>query len=314
MNVTVEDDMADPTVLSSGLTRHRARNFLHKALLLLAMAGLLGALGWLFGGFQGLMLAFGLGFFFMLVSPSFSPKIILRMYGARPLDPDRAPEVAEIVRELSRRADLDMPPDLYVLPIRFLNAVSVGSGDDRALGVTVGLLQILDRRELTAVIGHELGHLATGDTRVTQLADVLGRVTEVMGSIGKLLLFLNLAFWVLGEPIVSWLVIAILIFAPVVSGLLQLALARTREFSADLNAVRLTGDPEGLARALRKLEEVNESLVRRFLVPGYRDRAPSVLRSHPHIDARIERLEDLESDVERRPVDTDTGGHSLSAA
>jgi heat shock protein HtpX len=275
------------------LVKHRAKNIFHTVVLLVAMAGVLALLGWLLAGTTGLAIAAIFGALSMLFSPNLSPRLIFRLYRARPLDRRQAPVAHRIVEQLAERAGLGYTPQVYYIPSRLLNAITVGQKEEAAIGVTDGVLRGLDAREFAGVVAHEIAHIANNDTRVMGMADLIGRITSMMSSFGKILLLINLPLVVSGAVTIPWSIVLVLLLAPMLSGLLQLALSRTREFDADLNAVRLTGDPQGLARALEKLEHYNESFVKHLLMPGYRQSEPSLLRTHPHTEARLERLEEL---------------------
>jgi len=109
------------------------------------------------------------------------------------------------------------------------------------------------------------------------------------------LLFLNLPLLLAGGYHIPWVPILILVFAPTFSGLIQLALSRTREYEADRGAVALTGDPEALISALLKMEQQTSHLLEQLLLPGQRIPEPSLLRTHPRTEDRIRRLRALES-------------------
>ena len=161
--------------------------------------------------------------------------------------------------------------------------------------MTDGLLRELDPRELVGVLAHEVSHIRNNDLRVMGLADLFSRATGLLSFLGQLLLLLNLPLILIAEVAINWWAIALLVFAPSLSALAQLALSRTREFDADLNAARLTGDPDGLASALRKLEYIQGGWLERIFLPGRRAPQPSVLRTHPATDERVARLAQLKS-------------------
>jgi heat shock protein HtpX len=252
-------------------------------LLLLALIGLAIA------GTTGLWWAIVVGLFFLLFGRQVSPQWVLRSQRARPLTPYEAPDLYQLIELLARRAGLRAAPRLYYIPQDVPNAFTVGRGQEAVLGITAGLLQRLDRRELTAVLAHELSHIQHNDMRVLTFAGFIHRMTTLFSGIGQFLLFVNFPLLLMGRATISWSAILLMIAAPTLSGLLHLALSRTREFKADLGAVKLTGDPAGLAFALRKLEQFQSSWLR-LLLPGQRLPESAVLRTHPHTQERVERL------------------------
>lgn len=281
------------------LLSHQLHNAFHTGLLLLGMAGLMATLGWLLWGAAGVLVAVALALLFPAFAPPMSNRWILRLYRAEPLTSSQAPQLFHITRELARRAGLRAMPRLYYIPSRVMNAFAVGSADQAGIGLTDGLLRQLDARELANVLGHEVGHIRNGDLRVMALADFISRVTSHFSLIGQFLLLFTLPMVLMGTaPTSRFLPIAILVVAPTLSTLLQLALSRTREFAADLEAVRLTGDPEGLARALLKMERYQQSWLERVFLPGRRNPGPSYLRTHPGTEDRLARLQSL---VDRSP-------------
>ncbi len=158
------------------------------------------------------------------------------------------------------------------------------------------MLRQLEPRELAGVLAHEVSHVRNNDPWVMGLADVTSRITGWFSMLGQILFLLNIPLVLMGAVSISWLAIALLIFAPTLSGLIQLALSRTREYDADIGAVELTGDPRGLASALAKLERTQGRWLEQILMPGRRVPDPSLLRTHPPTAERIERLLALTSD------------------
>ncbi|RIK29446.1 MAG: peptidase M48 [Chloroflexi bacterium] len=285
---------------------HTLLNWVHTTLLLAGILLILALLGWFLAGATGIIWAVVLGAFSLLFGQQLSPQLVLRMYRARPLAPQEAPGLYQIVHELARRAGLAAAPTLYYVPSRLLNAFAVGTRRNAAIGVTDGMLRTLTERELTGVLAHEMSHIRNNDMRVMGIADVASRITGLFSTFGKLLLFLNLPLILMGETPISWWAILLLIFAPLISGLLQLALSRTREFDADLGAVQLTGDPLGLASALNKLEYYSVNIWQQILFPGYRVPDPSLLRTHPHTKDRIARLRQLAPTAQQTPHPAET--------
>ncbi|HLW27438.1 MAG TPA: zinc metalloprotease HtpX [Kiloniellales bacterium] len=278
--------------------RHRRRNLLQSLLLLVGMGLLLAVCALLLLGPTASLWA-ALGWLLaVLLGPRLEPAAALAMLGARPIARHQFPRGYAILDQLSRRAELPQVPTLYHMPSRQLNAFTVGARGKAAIAVTTGLLQQLNAREFAAVMAHEIGHIVNHDLWVMNLADTLSRLTRIMGFTGILLLFFGLPLLLTGDAGIGWILGALLLaFAPTAASLLQLALSRTREFDADLEAVALTGDPYGLAAALTKLERQQHGLWY-FLTGRAQSSTPSLLRTHPATEERIERLRSLQEDPE----------------
>lgn len=272
---------------------HAWRNRLQSLFLLAAMGGFMALLGWLLWGESGVWMMLFTTALGVVFNPGISPRWVMRLYGARPLRREQAPELFDTVEQLARRAGLERPPELYWVPSSMLNAFAVGTPAHSAVAVTDGLLRNLDLRELTGVLAHEISHVRNRDLWVMGLADLFSRATSTPSLFGQFLLLANLPLILLGGAVISWSAILLLVFAPTLSGLAQLALSRTREYDADLNAARLTGDPDGLASALAKIERVQGSWLERIFLPGRRVPEPSLLRTHPETADRIARLMEL---------------------
>lgn len=216
--------------------RHRLLNAVQSLLLVAAMAAILTGLGWILAGSTGIWYALAGGTALLGLNPRFSPRLILGMYGARALGPRHAPEPNAMLATLAGRASLPAAPDLYYVPSRILNAFAVGSRRDSAVAVTDALLRALTPRELAGVLAHEVSHVRHNDMWVMGLADMFSRMTRMFSSFGQLLLLLNFPLLLLSEYTISWTAILILVLAPTLSALIQLALSRTREYDADLGA------------------------------------------------------------------------------
>ena len=282
--------------------RHKLRNLVHSILLLGGIVGLLALCGWLLFGPEGLV-GMALGAAIALAfSPTISPRMVLRLYRAREIAPHDLPQVLRMLAMLAERAGLERVPRLYYVPSRMLNAFAVGSPDDAVIAVTDGVLRALDLRELGGVLAHEISHIRNRDLWLMGIAEVAGRLTRLMTGFGLVLLIIGLPLWLSGAASLPWLLIPLLVFAPQITTLLQLALSRAREFDADLDAAGLTGDPGGLASALAKLEHYQRGAWEQILMPGRRLPEPSVLRTHPPTSERIARLEALSGAPALRPL------------
>jgi heat shock protein HtpX len=285
---------AVPSIDTDIWLQHAWRNRLQSLFLLAVMAAFLGALGWLLWGRDGLFVLVSVGVVAVLANPAISPWLIMRMYSARPLGRDEAPVLWHALSELAARAELASCPQLLYVPSRMLNAFAVGSRDQSAIAVTDGLLRKLELDELIGVLAHEVSHIRSNDVWIMGLADLFSRATSLLSLLGQFLLLLNLPLILFSQVTVSWWVILLLISAPSLSALAQLALSRTREYDADLNAARLTGDPTALARALAEIEQVQGGWLEHIFLPGRRIPEPSMLRTHPRTQDRIQRLKALQ--------------------
>ena len=291
--------MIDTTTIDpAALRRHRLMNTLHTWLLAGGSLALLAVTAWVFGGFLGVVLAVGFGAVSLAAVRRVSPQLVLSMYKARPVTEAEFPAGVRIVRVLAERAKLPAVPRLHIIPSQMLNAFAVGRRPDSVIAITDALARRLTTRELAGVLAHEISHIAHEDIKVMALADIVSRFTSVMSTVGLLTLIINLGgmFGGAGEQ-VPWLAVLVLLAAPTVGGLLQMALSRTREFDADFGAAVLTGDPDGLASALRKLERARGRLWEGILLPGGRIPDPSALRTHPATRDRLERLAALKAEM-----------------
>ena len=276
--------------------RHALLNRLQSLTLLAAIAGFGALLGWLLWGVSVVIVLLLAAAVLLLLNPAARPQLIMRMYRASPLTAWETPRLIALLHELARRAELPAIPVLYYVPSRMVNAFAVGTPTQAAIAVTDGLLRTLDLRETAGVLAHELSHIKSNDLRVMGIADLFSRLTSFLSLFGQILLLLNLPLLLLSGVAINWFAILVLIFAPTLSVLAQLGLSRTREYDADLNAAQLTGDPEGLARALVKIERVQGTWLERLFLPGRGVPEPSSLRTHPRTQDRVRRLMELQTD------------------
>jgi len=277
----------------SAFLQHKTRNALHSLLMILLMGGLCAWLAWFIGGMPLAIYSAAIILFLYRMNPVASPDLAMRLFRARPLEAGEAPALVQLVSELSRRAGMENPPRIYYLPSDVMNAFTAGTPRDAAIALSDGLLRRLDWRELGGVLAHELMHVVNRDTRLMAFADLTSRLTGFLSFTGQLLLLINLPLLLLGEATLPWVPILLLIAAPTLSTLVQLALSRSREYEADLGAAAITGDPLGLASALGKLESMQQTLFGRLFHPLPRIPDPSMLRTHPPTEERVRRLIEL---------------------
>jgi len=262
------------------------------------MFGILALTGYIMWGVNGVIGAVLLSLFLIYSVSRASPKMLLKMYKAKALGPRDLPELQDLFDRLVERAELEHPPTLYYVPSKMLNAFATGREEQAVVAVTHGLLQHMNNREIAGVLAHELSHIKHKDVWVMGLADVFSRLTNTMGQIGQLMLLLSLGALLLDiKPPIPMLCVVVLLLAPLGSTLLQVALSRTREYEADLGAVRITGDPAGLASALQKVEKAKKSWLQ-AVMPGRKIPEPAMLRTHPPTQERVERLMALEGGLD----------------
>lgn len=240
-----------------------------------------------------------------LVSWFGAGRMVAGLTGAKPVGRDAYPEVRALLEEVSIGAGLDRTPPLYVIDDPAPNAFAAGQDPARAyVAVTTGLLAVMDRRELRAVLAHEVAHVRNRDVRLMTLAAVLAGVVLIVGDL------LLQAMWFGGgdedaSPIAAILGLVALILAPLGMAMLQGALSRRREYLADAAAAEITGDIEGMARALavleidpRHLRHTGKATAHMYIESplrterGARGSWGGLFATHPPTDARIAALEE----------------------
>ncbi len=275
---------------------HRFHNFLQTVSIISAMALLLGLSAELLLGEGAFLWAVFTTVFTLLLRPQVPIKLMMRFYRAQPISYYESPKLVEVVESLALKAKLTTIPKLYYIPSSVTNAFTVGTQSESAIAVTDGLLRRLSTRELTNVLAHEISHLKHHDINVMGLADLVSRLTRLMSSVGLILIIFSFPLFLFSEIELSLVGVMLLIIAPVCINFLQAALSRTREYSADIGAIELTGDPGGLASALNKV--YNFDVNRLQSVFTHKGAEPSLLRSHPPTEERVRRLLALQKEKE----------------
>lgn len=270
------------------------------AALLAALTLFLVFVGRLIGGPTGMVFALALAGVMNFVSYWYSDKIVLKMYNAQPVSPAQAPDLYQLVQGLAVRAELPMPT-VYIIPKDSPNAFATGRNPENAVvAVTQGLLQMMDREELSGVLAHELAHIKNRDI-------LIGTIAATMA--GAIMMLANMAKWsaIFGgfggndddSPLGFLGVILMAILAPIGAMLIQMAVSRTREYQADATSARITGNPKGLARALGKLGaysgrmpmNADPATAHMFIVnPLSGGGVASMFSTHPPLEERIARL------------------------
>ena len=276
-------------------------NIFKTALLLAVLTIMLVFLGGAIGGRQGMVIAFFFALAMNFFSYWFSDKIVLRMYGARPITEAEAPRLHGIVRQLALRAQIPMPP-VYLIGSDTPNAFATGrSPEHAAVAVTEGILRILNDEELEGVLAHELSHVKNRDVLISTIAATLAGAITMLAHMGQYAAMFGGARRDGdeeggGNPIVL-LIMAIV--APIAAMLVQLAVSRSREYQADATGAALAGRPWGLASALEKLQvaqqvapmDANPATAHLFIVNPLSGRSlMNLFSTHPPLEDRIARL------------------------
>ena len=268
-------------------------------LLMAALSGLFMITGQVMGGQSGmvmaLVMAIGMNFF----AYWFSDKIALKMSRARPVSSSEAPELHSMVDSLAATAKLPKP-GVYIMPGETPNAFATGRNPEHAaVAVTEGLLRLLNRDELEGVLAHELAHIKNRDILISSIAAVMA---------GAISYLATMAQWAMifgggrgedeeGGGLIGSL--AMMIIAPMAAMLIQMAISRSREYSADATGAEICGKPQDLASALKRLAEynqqrpmqVNPATAQMYIVnPLHGQSLARLFSTHPPISERIKRL------------------------
>ena len=278
--------------------------------LLLAIVGY--AVGFLFmnSGIWGVTVAMIIGFIYALTMIFQSTEIVMSMNGAREVDRNEEPVLYHVVEDMAMVAQIPMPR-VYVIDDPGLNAFATGSNpQNAAVAATSGLLEIMNREELEAVIGHEVSHIRNLDIRISTIAVALASAITLLSSMAGRMMWWGGASRSRrnsdrdsGGLEVIMLVISLLaiVLAPLAATLVQLAISRQREFLADASSVELTRNPQGMINALLKLENsqpmthhVDDASSALYINdPQKRGFLKKLFYTHPPISERIERLKNM---------------------
>ena len=273
-------------------------------LLMLALTILFILVGSVMGGKNGAIYAFVFAGLMNFVMYWFSDKIVLRMYGAKEVTQGEAPELYQIVGDLTNKASLPMPK-VYIIENDTPNAFATGRNPEHAaVAVTSGILRILSREELMGVIGHELSHIQHRDILISTIAATMAGAISMLASMARWGAIFGGGRSDNEEGGGGGNIVFVLLFTMVASisaMLIQMAISRSREYLADEGGAHLS-HPLSLAKALGKLEvaaqripmEVNPSTAHMFIVNPLRGGGVlSLFSTHPPIEERIARLEEM---------------------
>jgi heat shock protein HtpX len=276
-------------------------NNLKTTVLLAGLTGLLLAIGQLWGGERGLMFALILAAVMNLGSYFFSDKLAIAMSGAKPIAREQNPRIYQIVERLAAKANVPVPK-IYFIPTDSPNAFATGRNPKHAsVAVTRGILEICDDEEIEGVLAHELGHVKNRDILISAVvATIAGAITLIARMVWWAELFGFGGGRSDDRRGGALSALAMMIVAPLAAALIQLAISRSREYQADATGAAITGNPQGLARALDKIDKYAKRLPLRAspsmahlfiyqpLTTG--EMFSSLFSTHPPIRKRIERL------------------------
>ncbi len=273
-------------------------NQFRTGLLIAAMTALFGGIGYLIGGPAGMVIALGVAAVTNLFAYWNADKIVLKMYGAKPLDRASGGDFYRIVEGLVQRANMPMPK-VYVIENPQPNAFATGRNpENAAVAATTGLLQRLSREEVAGVMAHELAHIRNRDTLTMTVTATLAGAISMLANFGL--------FFGGGDnrnnPLGAFGVILMVILAPIAAMLVQMAISRTREYEADRGGAEISGRPDWLASALEKIAlaapridnvpaERNPATAHMFIInPLHAQSVDGLFTTHPSTANRIEKL------------------------
>lgn len=278
--------------------------------LLLALVGY--AVGYLFmrSGLGGMIIALIIGLIYALTMIFQSTEIVMSMNGAREVDEQTAPDLYHVVEDMAMVAQIPMPR-VFIIEDSSLNAFATGSNpQNAAVAATSGLLAIMNREELEAVMGHEVSHIRNYDIRISTIAVALASAITLLSSMAGRMMWWGGAGRRRSDNDrdgngleIIMLIISLLaiVLAPLAATLVQLAISRQREFLADASSVELTRNPQGMINALRKLENsepmhqhVDDASSALYINdPKKGGGLQKLFYTHPPISERIERLKHM---------------------
>ncbi|MGD0765227.1 MAG: zinc metalloprotease HtpX [Dehalococcoidia bacterium] len=267
------------------------------------LSAILVAIGWVIGGFGGMVVFLVIAAVMNFSSYWFSDKMVLKTSGAKEVTREEEPRLHSIVEEVANLAMIPKPR-VYLINSDTPNAFATGrNAKHAAVAVTTGIMRILDEREMRGVLGHELGHIRNHDILVqTVVATVAGAITMIAWMLQWSMIFGGGRRGGRDNPLALIGLLATIILAPIAATLIRMAISRSREFGADATGARMVHDPEALASALLKLQAgvqmrplpqngVTQATAHLYIVNPFRSEGMATLFStHPPIEERVRRL------------------------
>ena len=289
--------------MAIALRKQIARNKINTILVMLFFIAIVSLIGWLFAWLLNrpsvLIWCAIISAAYALFQYFFSDKLAIASAGAKEADQAEQPRYFRVVKKLSESAKIPMPR-LYIIDDPAPNAFATGRDPSHsAVAVTTGLLDIMDDKELGAVLGHELSHVRNYDIRLNTITFGLTALVGLLSDFGLRVLWYSDRDEEDNSPVGMLFVLLVLITSPIISTLIQLAISRQREYLADASSAALTGDTDSMINALRKLDAHNRPMYQQNVAaesmyisdPLKKSVLTRFFSTHPPIEARIERLE-----------------------
>ncbi len=290
--------------MAKTLRKQIAQNHRNTILIMLLFLVLMAAIG---GVFSWLNSDYHILIWFVVISAAyaafqyfFADKLAIASAGAKEIQEEDNPRYYKIVSKLAEDAKLPMPR-VYIINDSSPNAFATGRNPNKAcVAATTGLLEVMDDRELRAVMGHELSHIKNYDIRVSMIVFGLVSLVGLLADFGLRVLFYSDRDEEDNSPVGVLIAVAVLILSPLIATIIQLGISRQREYLADASSASLTGDPDDMIAALRKLDSHAQPMHQQNIAsegmyianPLRKSFLSKLFSTHPTIESRIERLED----------------------
>ncbi len=280
-----------------------AQNRRNTILLMLIFVVFITLIGWLFSWLYD---NYSIMIWFLVISAGYAlfqyflaDKIAIKTSGAREIQEDENPRYYQTIRKLTASANLPMPK-LYIINDDAPNAFATGRDPEHAsVAATTGLFEIMDDRELAAVMGHELSHIKNFDIRINMIVFGLVSLVGLMSDFGMRVLLYDKRNEENNSPIGALFALITLVLSPIVASLVQMGVSRQREYLADASSATITGSTDDMIDALRKLETHSRPMHQQNVAtesmyianPLAKSMISRLFSTHPPLEARIERLE-----------------------
>ena len=291
--------------MAIALSKQITQNKINTILIMLVFVVIISLLGWLFAWLANnpsiLIWCILISATYAVFQYFFSDKLAILSAGAKEADEDIHSRYFRIASKLAEDAKVPMPR-LYIINDSAPNAFATGRDPEHAaLAVTTGLLDIMDDRELRAVLGHEMSHISNYDIRISMITFGLVMLVGLLSDFGLRVLWYSDRDEEDNSPIGMLFVLIVLVLAPILSTIVQMAVSRQREYLADASSASLTGDADSMINALRKLDAHNRPMRQQNVAteamyisnPLKKSVLSRFFSTHPSIEARIERLESV---------------------